>query len=327
MFARLSPRRKITILGLLALLVTARGPLMATDELWVTPVSPANDLLSTTSQRNEGQTRFSFTVPAEMGTFVGAEVVLIGQQDTTIDYQLQLSILANPSRRIDFAGSLGGGPVMVSTGERTEIDVSTIIPQLYSGLDQVSVLFQTTNSSLAQVIGLRFRYEGRISPETAAATKVRIADNLEVDGNLTLSGLDCTANSNGGALTANASGVVSCSDDDSGAAGNTLDGAYDQGGPGVGRTIIADTGAVTIEGSGGLELDSGNLLQTPGDPTLVGSLGIGGDPRSVYASGRYAFVVDEISDDLKVIDISDPSAPSPLGVIELIILGCSCLEQ
>lgn len=31
---------------------------------------------------------------------------------------------------------------------------------------------------------------------------------------LTISGLDCSANANGGALTANASGVVSCSDDD-----------------------------------------------------------------------------------------------------------------
>ncbi len=168
------------MLGLLTLLVTARGPLMATDELWVTPLaSSANDLLSRTSQRNDGQTRFSFTVPAEMGTFVGAEVVLIGQAGTTIDYQLELSILANPSRRVDIVGSLGGGPVMVSTGERTEIDVSAIIPELHSGLDQVSVLFETpTSSSVAQVIGLRFRYEGRVSPQGAPATKVRIADNL-----------------------------------------------------------------------------------------------------------------------------------------------------
>ncbi len=306
MFAGLSPRR--ALLDLLTLLVTVGGgPLMATDELWVTPLaSSANDLLSTTSQRNDGQTRFSFTVPAEMGTFVGAEVVLIGQADTTIDYQLQLSILANPSRRTDFGGSLGGGPVTISTGERTEIDVSAIIPQLHSGLDQVSVLFETpTSSSRVQVIGLRFRYEGRVSPQGAAASKVRIADNLEVDGNLTLSGLDCTANSNGGALTADASGVVSCSDDDAGGGGgNTLDGAYDQGGAGVGRTITADTGAVTIAGSGGLELDTGTLLQTPGDPVFVGSLGLGGAPQSVYVSGRYAYVVSPNSNDLKVIDVS-----------------------
>ena len=125
-----------------------------------------------------------------------------------------------------------------------------------------------------------------------------------MDGNLTLSGLDCTANSNGGALTADASGVVSCSDDDAGGGGNTLDGAYDQGGAGVGRTITADTGAVTIAGSGGLELDTGTLLQTPGDPVFVGSLGLGGAPQSVYVSGRYAYVVSPNSNDLKVIDVS-----------------------
>ncbi len=84
------------------------------------------------------------------------------------------------------------------------------------------------------------------------------------------------------------------------AAGNTLDEAYDQGGAGAGRTITADSGPVAIDG--------GSLLQTPGDPVLVGSLGIGTSPQSIFVSGRYAYVVDEGSDDLKVIDISDPSA-------------------
>ena len=38
-----------------------------------------------------------------------------------------------------------------------------------------------------------------------------------------------------------------------------------------------------------------------------------GDPNSVYVSGRYAYVVDFRSNDLKVIDVSDPSAPSLVG--------------
>jgi len=37
--------------------------------------------------------------------------------------------------------------------------------------------------------------------------------------------------------------------------GVTLDGAYDQGGPGAGRTIVADAGAVSIEGPDGLTVD------------------------------------------------------------------------
>ncbi len=275
MFPRRSPQR--TVLALLTLLVIARGPLMASDELWVTPISPADDLLSTTSQRNEGQTRFSFTVPSEMSAFVGAEVVLIGQADTTIDYQLELSILANPSRRVDFAGSLGGGPVTVSTGQRTEIDVSAIIPQLHSGLDQVSVLFETpTSSSLVQVIGLRFRYEGRVSPQGPPVTKVRIADNLEVDGNLTLSGLDCTANSNGGALTADASGVVSCSDDDGGGGG---------GSDNLGNhtaTQNLDLSTFKLVGNGG---SAGISVANDGDVTIGNTITIDGVNDTITASG------------------------------------------
>ena len=44
-------------------------------------------------------------------------------------------------------------------------------------------------------------------------------------------------------------------------------------------------------------------------PTLIGSLVIGNFPTSVYVSGRYAYVVDSDSQDLKIIDVSDPAAP------------------
>jgi hypothetical protein len=132
---------------------------------------------------------------------------------------------------------------------------------------------------------------------------------------LTVSGLDCTANTNGGALTADSSGVVSCSDDDGG--GNTLDAAYDQGGAGAGRTITADSGAVIIEGTGGLLLDSNNLDQMPGDPIQTGFLEIWASPNSVYVSGRYAYVVDHGTNDLKVIDVSDPSTPSLAGSLDI----------
>ncbi len=66
-----------------------------------------------------------------------------------------------------------------------------------------------------------------------------------------------------------------------------------------------------------LQIAGGNLLQTPGNPTLAGSLGIGTNPLSVYVSGRYAYVVDADSDDLKVIDVSDPSAPSLTGSLSI----------
>ena len=40
---------------------------------------------------------------------------------------------------------------------------------------------------------------------------------------------------------------------------------------------------------------------------------IGDAPRSVFVSGRYAYVVDAGSDDLKVIDVADPGAPAVVG--------------
>jgi hypothetical protein len=51
--------------------------------------------------------------------------------------------------------------------------------------------------------------------------KLDVAGNIRASGSvmanaLSISGLDCTANANGGALTADASGVISCSDDDAG---------------------------------------------------------------------------------------------------------------
>lgn len=46
---------------------------------------------------------------------------------------------------------------------------------------------------------------------------------------------------------------------------------------------------------------------------MAGSLGIGARPMSVFAAGRYAYVVDRDSMDLKVINIDDPSAPSLVG--------------
>ncbi len=45
---------------------------------------------------------------------------------------------------------------------------------------------------------------------------------------------------------------------------------------------------------------------------LVGSLALA-NSDSVYVSGRYAYVIALGSDDLKVIDVSDPSAPSLTG--------------
>ena len=51
----------------------------------------------------------------------------------------------------------------------------------------------------------------------------------------------------------------------------TLDKAYDQGGPGAGRVITADAGALRIEGSGGLEVEG---TTTTGVLTITGGADI-----------------------------------------------------
>lgn len=86
----------------------------------------------------------------------------------------------------------------------------------------------TYNGSTARTIGLTLS-NGNVwtAASTTFAGGVHILNgtttnatstNLKVSGQLNI-GLNCTGNSNGGALTADANGVVSCSDDDGGAGG------------------------------------------------------------------------------------------------------------
>jgi hypothetical protein len=81
-----------------------------------------------------------------------------------------------------------------------------------------------------------------------------------------------------------------------GGGGGTLDQAYDFGGPGAGRTITADSGAVSITGAGGLSVSGGitsgpvklNLdsndfdVQVSRGPTLLV-----GDPSNVTVGGKF----------------------------------------
>ncbi len=112
---------------------------------------------------------------------------------------------------------------------------------------------------------------------------------LTLDGGLTLSGFDCTGNANGGALTTDASGVVSCSDDDGGGGsgdvltvnstavdttGNFLDGDIDfthvDGGPGGPDDItatVACSGCVDITDIGADAVDGSELVEDSVDTT------------------------------------------------------------
>jgi hypothetical protein len=72
-------------------------------------------------------------------------------------------------------------------------------------------------------------FNGNSDQITATGGVISLGDdNLTTTGNmtangLTVTGLDCTGNGNGGALTTNASGVVQCSDDDGGGGGTNVE--------------------------------------------------------------------------------------------------------
>ncbi|MEL7376914.1 MAG: hypothetical protein AAFN65_08145, partial [Bacteroidota bacterium] len=56
---------------------------------------------------------------------------------------------------------------------------------------------------------------------------------------------------------------------------------------------------------------------------VASSLSLGQEPRSVAISGNYAYVVDSLSNDLKIINVSDPSSPSTVGSVSLGFPGVS----
>lgn len=78
---------------------------------------------------------------------------------------------------------------------------------------------------------------------------------------------------NGYIPVGNANGVMTWTDPATLLSGNTLDGAYDQGGAGMGRTITADAGVVSVQGKDGFEVlgvyDSGAAIGSPGSGTRM----------------------------------------------------------
>ena len=70
--------------------------------------------------------------------------------------------------------------------------------------------------------------------------------------------------------------------------------------------------------NGSAKLSATDLIDSIPAPALcdvymVGDLRLGGNPVSVAVSGNFAYSVDDLEDDFKVIDVSDPSAPVEKG--------------
>ncbi|MFC1785982.1 hypothetical protein ACFLZA_01290 [Candidatus Neomarinimicrobiota bacterium] len=87
---------------------------------------------------------------------------------------------------------------------------------------------------------------GITSPDEA----LHISGNMRLEG--TFEDKDGQAGASGQVLTSTGSGTDWITLSSGGADGNTLDQAYDQGSAGAGRTIIADAGALSVEGTDGV---------------------------------------------------------------------------
>lgn len=92
-------------------------------------------------------------------------------------------------------------------------------------------------------------------------------------GGIRVTGLDCSGNANGGALTADSSGVFSCTDDDSGGAG----GGWTDGGASITTTTTTDTVGI------GTTTVADGILQIGGDNVAIG---IGGTNTTATAAGE-----------------------------------------
>jgi len=103
----------------------------------------------------------------------------------------------------------------------------------------------------------------------------------------------------------------------------------------IGDDVVSINGTLFINGTSGnvgigtqtpnetLTLLGGSFSQKGGDattsytPTRIGNLSLGTAPQDVFVSGRYAYVIDNGANDLKVIDVSNPSSPELMGILSI----------
>ena len=79
----------------------------------------------------------------------------------------------------------------------------------------------------------------------------------------------------------------------------------------------SQTDVLTVDNNGNLSLAGGTFLQTSISPTSAGSISDGSlnTARSVYVSGKYAYVAASEADSLTIVDVSDPSSPAIAGSV------------
>ena len=102
--------------------------------------------------------------------------------------------------------------------------------------------------------------------QISAAGAITTATGITSSGSVTFSGLNCTGNANGGALTTNGAGQLVCSDDDGGS-GSAISGS------GTNGTVALFSGSQTLTNS--IITQSGTTVTVAGDLVLNTQLSVG----------------------------------------------------
>ncbi len=141
----------------LALLLALATP-VAADEMWVHPGDKADREVGNWGTTNNGEARFSFSIPDDLTELESARVVLMGKKTTGITWDADLSISQDGAARDAYTASASGSASMVADAI-TEVDVTALFPAaLAGGVDVAGLAFQGAKNGDLYVVGLRISY-------------------------------------------------------------------------------------------------------------------------------------------------------------------------